>query len=92
MTDEEANRLSSCGFGCYIIGGPWIRTNPACPSCNRNVAKYDEGYQAGHAAARAEAEALLRECRRTLTDVYPFHATPAILDRIDAYLAGGGKT
>lgn len=34
MTEGEANRLSMCGYGCYVIGGPWITTNPACPECN----------------------------------------------------------
>ena len=35
MTDEQANKLSSCGHGCFIIGGPWISTNPSCPECNK---------------------------------------------------------
>ena len=36
MTDEEANELSMCGYGCYVIGGPWITVNPDCPYCNSN--------------------------------------------------------
>jgi len=34
MTEEDANNLSDCGFGCCIIGGPWITVNPECPECN----------------------------------------------------------
>ena len=34
MTEGEANKLSDCGYGCHIIGGPWISTNPDCPECN----------------------------------------------------------
>jgi len=36
MTDEEANELSMCGYGCHVIGGPWIAENPNCPFCNGN--------------------------------------------------------
>lgn len=36
MNESEANRLSTCGYGCHIIGGPWISTNPRCPKCNGN--------------------------------------------------------
>lgn len=31
MTEEEANEYSDCGYGCHIIGGPWIAENPRCP-------------------------------------------------------------
>ena len=35
MTYKQANELSSCGYGCHIIGAPWISTNPSCPECNK---------------------------------------------------------
>lgn len=34
MTNEEANELSMCGYGCGVIGGPYIADNPDCPVCN----------------------------------------------------------
>jgi len=42
MTDQEANNLSMCGYGCYVIGGPWISNNPACPECDRDTIEVDE--------------------------------------------------
>jgi hypothetical protein len=35
VTEGEANKLSDCGYGCNIIGGPWISNNPSCPECNK---------------------------------------------------------
>lgn len=34
MDEEEANKVSLCGNGCNVIGGPWIFTNPNCRECN----------------------------------------------------------
>ena len=42
MTDKQANELSSCGYGCHIIGGPWISTNPSCPECNKTDEEDDD--------------------------------------------------
>ncbi len=37
MTDEDAMALSTCGYGCNIIGGPFISRNPECPECNQTL-------------------------------------------------------
>ena len=55
-----------------------------------NASKHTEAdcwaaYQAGHAAARAEAEALLREALPHLH----LCADLSLADRVNAYLAGG---
>jgi len=34
MTEEEARQHSMCGYGCGVVGGPWISDNPDCPVCN----------------------------------------------------------
>lgn len=26
---------NACPYECYVIGGPWISTNPDCPTCNK---------------------------------------------------------
>jgi hypothetical protein len=40
MTDEEARRLSDCGRGCYIIGGPWIGADSQCPIHGAHADEY----------------------------------------------------
>lgn len=50
-----------------------------------------KGYQVGHAAARAEAEALLREIREGISDLNPpiTAREQNLLAKIDAYLLRG---
>lgn len=31
-----ARKLSTCGYGCHVIGGPFISENPACPEHGGN--------------------------------------------------------
>jgi hypothetical protein len=39
MTEEEAKKLSLCGYGCGVIGSPWVSNNPECPICNESESK-----------------------------------------------------
>jgi len=47
LTEEEANKLSGCGYGCYVIGGMWIAENPSCPEHGK-LAKFSRLYKIGH--------------------------------------------
>ena len=36
MQMSTALKLSFCGYGCHVIGGPFISENPDCPKCGGN--------------------------------------------------------
>lgn len=42
MDLSTAQRLSFCGYGCHVIGGPFISENPECPKHGRSlISGYD---------------------------------------------------
>lgn len=44
--------MSSCGFECHTIGGPWIAENPSCPIHGDNSGEYErKEYEARIGAA-----------------------------------------
>ncbi len=45
VTDEDGNEteiiVNDCGYQCFVIGGPFITTDPDCPKCNHNPDDHD---------------------------------------------------
>jgi hypothetical protein len=82
MTDEEANEISGCGHGCYVIGGRWIAENPSCPVHGIEAREREDDREEEIDRLRAKVSALELTIKN--------HCSPEVRKNLDDWLAKEG--